>query len=102
MTTIIPGHGAPLHDKELLHGTMDVFRALLQLGKDAKAKGLDPDQARKAILPMIAPLKAKILQGQDSLSNAFDLQLVDWYLHRVYEELDGALTDTIAPIPRGF
>jgi hypothetical protein len=27
------------------------------------------------------------------------MQLVDWYLHRVYEELDGPLTDAIAAIP---
>jgi hypothetical protein len=26
--------------------------------------------------------------------------LVDWYLHRVYDELSGPLTDAIAPIPR--
>jgi hypothetical protein len=30
---------------------------------------------------------------------AFRTQLVDWYLHRVYDELDGPLTDAIAPIP---
>ena len=28
------------------------------------------------------------------------IQLVDWYLHRVYDELSGSLTDAIAPIPR--
>jgi hypothetical protein len=25
--------------------------------------------------------------------------LVDWFLHRVYDEIDGKLTDAIAPIP---
>ena len=33
------------------------------------------------------------------LNNAFKSQLVDWYLHRVYEELDGPLTDAISKIP---
>ena len=50
-TTIVTGHGAPLHDKTLLHATMDVFRVLLREGKAAKAKGLDPDQAKEADLP---------------------------------------------------
>jgi hypothetical protein len=30
---------------------------------------------------------------------AFRTQLVDWYLHRVYDELAGPLRDDIAPIP---
>ena len=34
-----------------------------------------------------------------SRNAAFKQQLVDWYLHRVYEELDGPLTDAIAAIP---
>ena len=40
------------------------------------------------------------ITGDDpSRNNAFKVQLVDWYLHRVYEELDGPLSDAIAPIP---
>ena len=38
-TTIVTGHGAPLHDRTLLHATMAVFRVLLREGKAAKAKG---------------------------------------------------------------
>ncbi len=33
------------------------------------------------------------------LNDAFKSQLVDWYLHRVYDELDGPLTDAISKIP---
>jgi hypothetical protein len=29
----------------------------------------------------------------------FKLYFVDWYMHRVYDELNGPLTDAIAPIP---
>ena len=58
-SVIMPGHGPPLHDKALLHATIDVFRTLLRQGKEAR-----------------------------------------WYLHRVYDELSGPLTDAIAPIPR--
>src|SRR6185295_7918475 len=51
VTTTVPGHGAPLHDKLLLHATMDVFRVLLKEGQAAKARGLDADQAKAEILP---------------------------------------------------
>jgi len=30
---------------------------------------------------------------------AFRVQLVEWFMHRVYEELDGPLSDAIAAIP---
>jgi glyoxylase-like metal-dependent hydrolase (beta-lactamase superfamily II) len=96
---IVPGHGEPLRDQSLLHATMDVFRELLRQGKDAKAKGLDPDQARDAIMPGLHDLMVKITHDDKALNDAFRVQLVDWYLHRVYDELSGSLTDAIAPIP---
>jgi hypothetical protein len=34
------------------------------------------------------------------VSNAdFRVYLVDWYLHRVYDELNGPLSDAISAIP---
>jgi glyoxylase-like metal-dependent hydrolase (beta-lactamase superfamily II) len=98
-TTIVTGHGAPLHDKTLLRATMEVFRVLLREGKAAKAKGLDPDQAKEAIFPGLHDLMVTITGDRPPLNNAFKSQLVDWYLHRVYEELDGPLTDAISRIP---
>jgi len=98
-TTIVTGHGAPLQDKILLHATMDVFRVLLREGKAAKAKGLDPDQAKEAIFPTLHDLMVSITGDRPAVNNAFKQQLVDWYLHRVYEELDGPLTDAISRIP---
>jgi len=98
-SVIVPGHGEPLRDKSLLHATMDVFRELLRKGKEAKAKGLDPDQARDAIMPGLRDLMVKITHDDKALNDAFRVQLVDWYLHRVYDELSGSLTDAIAPIP---
>jgi cyclase len=95
----IPGHGPPLGDKSLLRATRDVFVELLKRGKDAKSRGLDADRARDAILPEIADLMVRITGNDRSSNDAFKMQLVDWYLHRVYEELDGPLTDAIAPIP---
>jgi glyoxylase-like metal-dependent hydrolase (beta-lactamase superfamily II) len=98
-TTIVTGHGAPLHDKTLLRTTMEVFRVLLREGKAAKARGLDPDRAKAAILPGLHDLMVTLTGDDPGKNNAFRTQLVDWYLHRVYDELNGPLTDAIAPIP---
>lgn len=96
---IVPGHGDPLRDKTLMHATMDVFRVLLREGKASKAKGLDPDQAREAIMPGLSSLMTTIAGIDARRQAAFQSQLVDWYLHRVYDELNGPLTDAIAAIP---
>jgi len=98
--TIVTGHGAPLRDRRLLHATMDVFRVLLREGKAAKERGLTADQARDAIFPGLHDLMVTITGDVPAVNAAFEQQLVDWYLHRVYDELDGPLTDAIAPIPR--
>ena len=98
-SVLVPGHGEPLHDKRLLHATMEVFRRLLKGGADAKARGLDPDTAKDTILPGLHDLMAQITGDVPAVNDAFRTQLVDWYLHRVYDELSGPLTDAIAPIP---
>jgi glyoxylase-like metal-dependent hydrolase (beta-lactamase superfamily II) len=95
----VPGHGEPLSDRELLHATMGVFRELLRQGKDAKERGLDADQAKAAILPSLHELMLKVTRDDPGVNDAFRVLLVDWYLHRVYDELSGPLTDDIAPIP---
>jgi glyoxylase-like metal-dependent hydrolase (beta-lactamase superfamily II) len=99
VTTIVTGHGAPLRDKQLLHATMEVFRALLREGKAAKARGLTADQAKEAIVPSLHDVMVTMTGDDLSRQAAFKQQLVDWYLHRVYEELDGPLSDAIAAIP---
>ena len=97
---IVPGHGEPLRDRHLMHATMDVMRILLREGKVAKAKGLDPDQAKAAIMPTLRDLMVKITKDDPNQNKLFELYLVDWYLHRVYDELAGPLGDAIAPPPR--
>lgn len=97
---IIPGHGAPLHDETMLHATMDVFQTLLREGKLAKEKGLDVDAAKEAIMPSLAASMAAITGNDATRTGQFKIYVVDWYLHRVYDELDGPLTDAIAPIPK--
>jgi hypothetical protein len=99
-TVIVPGHGGALRDKALLHSTMSVLRELLKEGKEAKARGLDADQAKEEILPRLHGLMVAMTGDDAKLNDQFRLYLVDWTMHRVYEELDGPLTDAIAAIPR--
>jgi cyclase len=98
-TTIVTGHGPALHEKTLLRTTMAVFRVLLREGKAAKTSGLDPDQAKEKIFPQLHDLMVSLTGDDPAKNNAFKQQLVDWYLHRVYEEADGPLSDAIAAIP---
>lgn len=64
-----------------------------------KATGLDADQARDVILPSPSGVMQQITGGNPALFDAFKVQLVDWCVHRVYDELNGPLTDAIAAIP---
>lgn len=98
---IVTGHGEPLRDMRLLAATLEVFTELRARGKAARDNGLDPDQARDAIVPQIEPLMAAITGNTPALNAQFRVQLVDWYLHRVYDELAGPLSDEIASIPPG-
>jgi cyclase len=98
-SVIVPGHGEPLRSKELLHAHIDVFRELLRQGKALKTRGLTADQARAAILPSLRDVMLKMTHDDPELNNAFRVYLVDWYLHRVYDELNGPLGDEIAAIP---
>jgi cyclase len=96
---IVTGHGEPLRGKELLQATLDVFRVLINEGKAARERGLDADQAKDAIMPLLRPMMIRLTGDVESRNAAFRTQLVDWFLHRVYDELSGPLTDDIAPIP---
>jgi glyoxylase-like metal-dependent hydrolase (beta-lactamase superfamily II) len=96
---IITGHGEPLRDKSLLTTTMEVFRRLIAHGQAAHARGMDPDEAKDAIMPELEPLMTKLTGNVFAQNTAFETQLVDWFLHRVYDELTGPLSDAIAPIP---
>lgn len=98
-TLMVTGHGEPLRDKSLLHSTMEVMRILLRRASELKAKGLDADEAKAVILPELMGLKQKITKDDPDANREFDVYLVDWFLHRVYDELNGPLTDAIQPPP---
>ena len=98
---IVPGHGEPLHDKVLLEATLAAARQLRRLGRDAYARGLNVDSARVAIQDSLRPLMIRITRDDPGLNQQFQIYFVDWFLHRVYDEAAGPLTDSIAKIPEG-
>ncbi len=50
-------------------------------------------------MPGLRDLMVQITGDAPGANNAFTTQLVDWFLHRVYDERAGPLSDAIAPIP---
>ena len=51
------------------------------------------------MLPRLKDLMVTMTKDDPKLNDQFRIYLVDWYMHRVYDELNGPLTDAIAPIP---
>jgi len=99
-SVLVPGHGEPLRDKALLHAHVDAMRILLEVGRAAKARGLDADQARDEAMPRLHDVMIRMTGDDPKRNEDFKVYLADWYMHRVYDELNGPLTDAIAPIPR--
>jgi hypothetical protein len=89
-----------VRDETLLHATLGVFREMVARGRAARTKGLDVHQARDEMLPALEPFAQRMVGGDASRRQQFYTYVVDWFLHRVFDELDGPLTDDIAPIPR--
>jgi len=97
---IVTGHGAPLTDKVLLQTTLDIFRTLIRSGREAKQQGMTADEAKDKILPTLREQMIRLTKDDPRANGNFKTQMVDWFLHRVYEEADAPLTDAISAIPR--
>jgi glyoxylase-like metal-dependent hydrolase (beta-lactamase superfamily II) len=97
---IVPGHGEPLRDRTLLEATLTTLGELRRLGLAARAQGLSADSARAAIVDSVRPLMVRLTHDDPGLNQQFEVYMVDWYLHRVYDEAAGPLSDSIAAIPR--
>lgn len=98
---IVPGHGAPLHDGELLHATRELLVRERELAKELKSQGKSAADAGKAILAdsAVLALRARITHGDASLNESFAPYLVHWFVRRVYQEIDGTLDDSIPKAP---
>jgi glyoxylase-like metal-dependent hydrolase (beta-lactamase superfamily II) len=99
--TIIPGHGAPLHDEILLHATLSLLRRERELGREARADSESVEQAKAVILgdPEVLRLRTTITGGDPKQDGAFGVFLVDWFVRRVFAEADGPLSDSIPARP---
>jgi hypothetical protein len=80
---------------------MDVFRELLKRGREAKARGQSAREALAEISPGLRQLRSSITKDDPKLNQQFDIYLMTWFLHRVYDELNGPLSDAIVPPPPG-
>jgi glyoxylase-like metal-dependent hydrolase (beta-lactamase superfamily II) len=100
-TVIVPGHGEPMRDEAVLKATHDLLVRQRALATEARRNGQTVDQAKAAILADSAVLRLRTtLTGGDARRNeAFALYLVDWFVRRLYEEIDGMLTDSIPRLP---
>jgi len=96
---ILPGHGEPMRDKTILRAHIDAMREMLKSGKDAKGRGLDADQAKEDVFPRLRDAMISMTKDDPKANGLFKIYLVDWYMHRVYDELNGPLTDAISAIP---
>jgi glyoxylase-like metal-dependent hydrolase (beta-lactamase superfamily II) len=96
---LVPGHGEPMNDESRLHATLSILRLLRTLGAAARARGLDAFAAADEAFPLVREPMLTLTGDNAQLNQAFRSQLVEWFMHRVYDELAGPLTDAIAPIP---
>ena len=98
---LVPGHGAPLHDRVLLEATTRLLKREYTLVREARASGESVDQIKAAILadPEIGTLRTTITAGDSARNQAFALYLVDWFVRRAYQELAGPLDDSIPATP---
>ena len=99
--TLIPGHGAALHDENLLHDTLRLLRRERELGLEQRAGGQPVASAVQAISAdsEIQALRATITQRDSTRYQEFGVYLVDWFVRRVYAEAEAPLTDSIPALP---
>jgi glyoxylase-like metal-dependent hydrolase (beta-lactamase superfamily II) len=95
--TIVPGHGAAMTDETLLHATRSLLEREKAIALEAKRAGKDVAGAKAAILadPRVLELRAAITGGNAARNDAFALELVTWFVQRVYAEASGPLDDSI-------
>jgi len=94
---LVPGHGAAMTDESLLHATRALLERERVIALQAKRAGKPVAEAKAAVLadPEVLRLRSEITAGDAKREPAFGLYLVEWFVQRVYQEADGALSDDI-------
>jgi glyoxylase-like metal-dependent hydrolase (beta-lactamase superfamily II) len=100
-SVLVPGHGVPLADKQLLRSTLALLVRERTLARESRARGASLEEAKATILAdgEVQALRATITGGDARRDGAFALYLVDWFVRRVYQEVDGTLDDSIPRLP---
>lgn len=100
-TLLVPGHGEAMSDDRLLRATRSLLAREYEVARALKGKGVSVDSARAAILAdeEVLRWRGTITGGDASRNESFALYLVDWFVRRMYQELDGTLDDSIPRIP---
>jgi cyclase len=98
---LVPGHGATQHDEEHLHATLALLERELVLARAGKERGEPLDAVLAAALAdaEVLALRARLTGGDARLDESFALFMVDWFLRRVWQELDAPLDDAIPSSP---
>ncbi|HYM24078.1 MAG TPA: MBL fold metallo-hydrolase [Vicinamibacterales bacterium] len=89
---IVPGHGGIERDRSYLHRNIALFQHVIADVKDAKARGLPIEQARKTMLDRAAVYAAD-LGLADSQLPAFKGYFLEVFVNRAYHELEAPLGD---------
>ena len=98
---LIPGHGDVMQDATILSATRSLLRREYDLARALRARAVAAAAAQDSVLAdqEVRRLRDVLTGGDTSRNDAFALYLVEWYVRRVYQELDGTLDDTIPRIP---
>jgi glyoxylase-like metal-dependent hydrolase (beta-lactamase superfamily II) len=98
---LVPGHGAPMRDENVLRTTLQLLGRERMLASAAKTGGRTVDQAKTEILAdsAVLGLRDALTGGNAQQNQQFALYMVDWFVRRVYQELDGTLDDSIPKLP---
>ena len=90
---VIPGHGTTEGAKQALEQNLQLFQRIVQLVRDAKAKGLSEEQSVEAIGKNERELAAMIGVTDAGLLPSFKPFFLEVFVRRAYQELDHPLTD---------
>lgn len=88
--TMIPGHGRIRRGKEQLRLVREIFVSLLQQTREAAAKGLTLQDAKKAV--NYEPFRQR-LTGGDELAGRFFNEFLPEFVERAYLETTGKLKE---------
>ena len=87
VTTIVPGHGPVMHDKQYVHDVTDVLQSIARQAKAAYKPGMTADELRAKI--DLKSLGDRFSRGDLFIQGNFDAQMKGPAIDRMWQELSG-------------